>query len=469
VVTGHVAAFSQQQSYTRIATAKRNNHDQTKNAFCRTVSTTTTTHLRALVDIDENAPRDVWSMDEYMVNCGVQRSEGFQLYDSSQESGASAPGMDFGVVTQTDLPAESPVLCVPAGMILSSKEIREGELKGVVEPAEEMLEILGVSEKQFAMFHLFLKILIEYEKGDESPWFPWLNSLPRKYSNGASMTPFCFEVLPPLVASLASAERVKFVNFFNCLQQVRFLSNETKNNKELAKWAYNVVHTRCFGNNNGEGKEEENKRIVPMADMFNHVTDVEVEISFDEEGNCYAYSTRDIPAGSPLRMSYGCSTNPSHLFATYGFMDETSPATFCKIMSIKPTQELRNIGLDFSRMLFYKDTGDITGEVWDVLLYTILEDLEDDDRQTQTAFYNACMQGDEGTKNAIHQQYFPLTSRALQIHVNSFLHQLDELNAKGATYDINEHPRVPIILEHNTFVKETFLRVKNNLDSMVTG
>eukprot|EP00536_Pseudo-nitzschia_multiseries_P008501 jgi/Psemu1/241283/estExt_Genewise1.C_2160028 len=406
-------------------------------------------------------------MDEYMVNCGVQRAEGFQIYDSSEESGASAAGMDFGVLTQTDLPAQSPVLCVPANIILSSKEIREGELKGLVEPAEEMLEILGVSEKQFGMFHLFLKILIEYEKGDESPWFPWLNSLPRRYSNGASMTPYCFECLPPLVASLASQERVKFVNFFNCLQQVRFLSNETKNNKELAKWAYNIVYTRCFGNNDGAGLEDENKRIVPMADMFNHVTETEVDISFDDEGNCYAYTNRDVPAGSPLRMSYGCSTNPSHFFATYGFLDESAPATFCKIMNIPSTKELRNIGLDFSRMLFFKDTGEITEEVWDVLLYTILEDIEDDDRQTQTAFYNACMQGDFETKNAIHQQYFALTSRALQIHVNTFLHELDELNAKAVTKDVNEHPRIPIILKHNAFVRETFMAVKQNLDSMV--
>ena len=282
-----------------------------------------------------------------------------------------------------------------------------------------------------------------------------------------SCSAYCFECLPPLVSALASEERVKFVNFSNCLQQVRFLSSETKNNKELAKWAYNIVYTRAFGNNDGTGKEEDNKRIVPMADMFNHATDTEVQISFDDDGNCYAYTTRDVPAGSPLRMSYGCPTNPSYLFATYGFLDESSPATFCKIMGIQPTQELRNIGLDFSRMLFYKDTGDITEEVWDVLLYTILEDLEDDDRQTQTTFYNACMQGDLDTKNSIHQQYFPLTSRALQIHVNSFLHELDELNNKANTKDINEHPRIPIILEHNAFVKETFLRVKTNLDSMV--
>ena len=278
---------------------------------------------------------------------------------------------------------------------------------------------------------------------------------------------YCFQCLPPLVASLASNERVKFTHFYNSLQQLRFLSEETKEDKELSRWAYNVVYTRAFGNHNSPGMSDPIKRIVPMADMFNHGTDTEVDISFDDEGNCYGYSTTDIPGGSPLRISYGCPTNPSHLFATYGFLDETSPATFCKIMNIESTQELRNIGLDHSRMLFYKDTGEITAEVWDVILYTVLEDIEDDDRQTQRAFYQAYMNGDEGTKNAIHQQYFPMTSRVIQIHVNSFIEQLDQLLDEAARKDINEHPRIPLIIEHNEFVKKTFMNVKANIDSMV--
>lgn len=186
-------------------------------------------------------------------------------------------------------------------------------------------------------------------------------------------------------------------------------------------------------------------------------------MSFDEEGNCNVYTTRDVPAGSPLRMSYGDPTNPSRLFATYGFLDETSPATFCKIMSIQPTPELRDIGFDFSRMLFYKDTGDISEEVWDVMLYQNLSV----DQAEQQAFYNAHMSGDAATKQAIHQKHFLQTSTALKNHVDGFLTQLDELSAKGVGKDVNEHPRLPLILQHNEFVKSTFLTVKARLDPMV--
>merc|ERR1712232_1091290 len=104
--------------------------------------------------------------------------------------------------------------------------------------------------------------------------------------------------------------------------------------------------------------------------MFNHGSDgpTEVQVGYDENENCYVYATRDVPAGSPLRLLYGDPTNPSHLLARYGFLDQSSSATFCKIMISRPSQQMKDMGYDHSRMLFYKDTGGVSQEVWDVLL-----------------------------------------------------------------------------------------------------
>ena len=181
-------------------------------------------------------------------------------------------------------------------------------------------------------------------------------------------------------------------------------------------------------------------------------------LSFDEEGNCYAYTTVDVPAGSPLRISYGDPTNPSHFFARYGFLDESSPATFCKIM-LTPSTQLVNMGYDTSRMLFYKDTGDVSEEVWDVLLYRVLES----DKPNQQTFYEAHMNGDAATKQSMHEHYYGETSAALRDHVDSFLRQLEVLSAKAEGKDYNQHPRLPLILRHNEFVKETFLAVRSHL------
>jgi len=64
------------------------------------------------------------------------------------------------------------------------------------------------------------------------------------------------------------------------------------------------------------------------------------------------------------------------------------------------------------------------------------------------------------------EQYFSYTLDALKEHVNSFLEQLDALQANAQSKDPATHPRVPVILAHNDFVRQTFLAVKANLDTM---
>jgi len=411
-------------------------------------SSSSTSSCLSAIDVREGVGRDVPSMEGWANQCGIQRADGFSL---NTEDG----GVDWFAVATQNMPANSPVLAVPNNVMLTSNAAK-AELGGAASDAADYLARMGAGD-QIPQFYLFLKVLAEFEKGEASPWFPWLNSLPRLYFNSVSMTNFCYECLPPLVFRLARAERSKFDNFVAALQKVNGLNPEIKSDNDIAKWAFNVVCTRAVG----EGNE---KAIVPMADMLNHGTETEVALNFDQNGNCNVYTTRDVPAGTPLRMSYGDPTNPSALFATYGFLDETSPATFCKIMTIQPTPELLDIGYDFSRMLFYKDTGDISQEVWDVVLYAQVLTA---DKAAQQAFHQAHINGDINTKQAIHQQYFPQTANALKEHVDTFLSTLDELGAKADGKDVNEHPRLPLILRHNDFVRQTFLRVKANLDPMV--
>lgn len=443
----------------------------------------------SFIDVDERTQRNIGPFDEWASQCGVQRAEGFRLTQTNPDDQYNQD--DVCAMTDVDLPAGTPVLAIPANMMLTSTN-SQYELEGIsdslnegvpnsdaggVRKAVNMLSRLGAGDT-VPKFYLFLKVLLEYSRGSESPYHPWLDSLPRLYYNSVSMTDFCYECLPPLVFSLSRRERVKFDNFYNALQEIdsRILPEVIKQDKNVvAKWAFNVVHTRCFtgdnngrsgdGNGVGEGSASgAEQKIIPMADFLNHGTETDCEIFYDEEGNCNVFTNRDVPAGSPLRISYGCPTNPSEFFATYGFLDETSPATFCKIMNLQATPEAKTIGLDFSRMLFYKDTGDITSEVWDVLLYS---KVLANDLQTKNAFYHAHVNGDEDTKNAIHQQYMHKTSAELKQHVDTFLEQLDGLSAKADGKDWNEHPRLPLILRHNEFVKTTFQNVKLNLDPMV--
>jgi len=403
-------------------------------------STTRLLAVSTIVDIDERAPRDLPTMSDWASTYGVQRVGGFQL--------TSNDGMDIYAVTTENIPANSPVLYVPSQMILSSN--RAAQEFGRMHDVDSLLESLEVTD-QIRYFYLMVKILVEYEKGQDSPWYPWLNSLPRFYTNGASMTSVCYECLPPFVRSITLKERTNLL----CLdvKKVPFLSDQTKRNKDLIKWAFQVVYTRAFEAQDGSG----DLRIVPLADYFNHGTETEVALMYDGEGNCYAQTTRDVPAGSPLRMSYGDPTNPSFLFARYGFVDETSPAIFCKITIPHVTKELEDMGYSHNRMLFYKENGDVSEEVWDVLLYRLLGDV---DVSQQRQFYTAHMNGDSQTKQAMHQQYWGQTSQKMLDHIDDFLAQLTVLAQKSSGKTSNEHPRLPLITKHNEIVKDTFLKVK---------
>lgn len=55
----------------------------------------------------------------------------------------------------------------------------------------------------------------------------------------------------------------------------------------------------------------------------------------------------------------------------------------------------------------------------------------------------------------------------MKTHVDTLLLELEELKKKTDGKDPNTHPRLPIIMKHNEFVKQTFLKVQARLDPMV--
>mmetsp|Transcript_7159 Transcript_7159/g.21305 ORF Transcript_7159/g.21305 Transcript_7159/m.21305 type:complete len:457 (-) Transcript_7159:72-1442(-) len=412
--------------------------------------------LSTLVDISEDAPRDTVTVREWAAHFGVQTSDGFQLVTGED-------GRDIFAITTQNLPADSPILYAPKEMILTGSGARQ-ELGADAFDAEQRLNRLLTASKasgpdRIPQFYLFLKLLKEYENGDQSPLYPWLNSLPRYYSNGASMTDFCFGCLPPYAGELALTEKTRLSQFIMALSEVPFLSSETIKNADLAKWAFAVVHTRYLNMPNGD------IGLIPMADYFNHNgAETEAYATYDAEGNFYAYSTRDVPAGHPLRICYADPTNQSHLLARYGFLDESCPATFCKIIVHNPSPELIDMGYDHSKMLFYKDTGEISQEVWDVLLY---QELGSRNREHQQAFYDAHVAGDFATKQQYHQHYLPQTLKTLLKHVDYLLIELEELSQNSWRKDVERHPRLPLIMRHNDLVRNIFERVGETLDGMM--
>ena len=134
-----------------------------------------------VVDITEGVKRDISGMEEWTVQSGVQRADGVELVQNKAENGD-----DWSVRTKQDIPTGTPVVFVPTQAVMTSWQAQQ-EFGSALEEAELHLTEANLAD-QIPTFRLFVKVLSEYEKGDESPWFPWLNAMPRAYYNGASMT-----------------------------------------------------------------------------------------------------------------------------------------------------------------------------------------------------------------------------------------------------------------------------------------
>lgn len=66
-------------------------------------------------------------------------------------------------------------------------------------------------------------------------------------------------------------------------------------------------------------------------------------------------------------------------------------------------------------------------------------------------------------EQAYRDRYYENVREALIYHVNTFLEELGQLSNQAAGKDLSAHPCLPLIRRHNEFMRETFLRVRENL------
>ena len=85
--------------------------------------------------------------------------------------------------------------------------------------------------------------------------------------------------------------------------------NLKRHPRDFCLWAYHIAYTRGVEVATADGGVD--VRLVPLADYFDHGSDAtEIAPHYDDRGNYCAYTTCDVPAGSPLRVSYADSSTP---------------------------------------------------------------------------------------------------------------------------------------------------------------
>jgi len=402
-----------------------------------------------------SAERQVYEFQDWAFQCGVQAQDGFYLAQDMIDGNE-----DWSLVTSEGGAQGSSFLSIPAQMILSSA-VLEQEFDGYVDPmAFGMLKQKGYTHL-IPKFFLFLKLCMEYEQGENSMYYPWMASFPKKWNTAVAMDSFCLSCLPSKLKTICLEEREQLDAFREALQSFEYVSPETKNNDEVMKFIYNVVNTRSWPIM--EGSDVYN--IVPVADFLNHGYRDNVELRYDEDGNCEVILIEDVSPGEPLTLSYGEPTNPAKFLAKYGFLNDDAPATYCKLLISAPSAKLKEIGYDPSKMLFYTEDGGVSQEVWDAVLFSTLERTPGA-ADAKNAFYEAYMNEDYETKMAIHQHFQGETVNTLLEHVNKILKEVQDLTDKMYQFNSERHPRLPLLLRHHALVTSTFIKVREYLLSI---
>jgi len=159
-------------------------------------------------------------------------------------------------------------------------------------------------------------LLQERDRGNKSWWFPYIDVLPKKFTN----IPLFFEdhELAELKGSIA-LQKIKDrhdslrMEYENLCEHVSQMSQWTYND---FVWARLVVITRIFGLLINGVKTD---GLVPMADMINHKRPRQTRWTFNQEKDGFVISAlQDFESGCEIFDSYGRKCN-SRFFVNYGF------------------------------------------------------------------------------------------------------------------------------------------------------
>eukprot|EP00957_Ditylum_brightwellii_P157795 12010149-Ditylum_brightwellii.AAC.1 len=119
------------------------------------------------------------------------------------------------------------------------------------------------------------------------------------------------------------------------------------------------------------------------------------------------------------------------------FLDKLSPATLFELTPFHINEELQNIGYAHHIILFFRDSSDASQEVWDILLYQVVnENFE----QNQKDSYEAHMNGEHGMKQSIYEQYLSQKMANCLDHIDLFLYQHVDLSEKTYGKSVDDHP-----------------------------
>ena len=374
----------------------------------------------------------------------------------------------------------SVLLSIPQRLVFTSAEIKtelSSDDDSCLQEALASLHKEELGDQIEDEFLVFLKLLKEVDRCDESDWHGWIECLPRDFHTGVCFSATEMDCLPSFSRQLADFELKKLAAFGRCADQAKNLwETQQKFNEDeeqratLYQWAYNVVYSRCWkAADDLEGSCE----LVPIGDLFNHKEPasvaVDVNLSNKEDGSIDFVLQADMETPQFLSLSYGV-TNPHRALVMFGFVDESMPSVFSQVVFPDASQEHIEMGCnDRDRMVYTARDGGISETVFGSVLYALLGSQPEE----QKLLHEAHMKQDAATKKQLYAKYLLEIAFTLKNHVDGTLQELKEkekaieeaaeLRALTGELGVN----LVLIQRHNAFLQSVFEKTQIRLTTIV--
>lgn len=380
------------------------------------------------------------------------------------ESDDSENDDNIGLELKESVEPGTVLLKVPFKVVFDAHRIRtELEEKDPVkvQVALAKLEESGMSQHVEGFF-IFLQVWKSCKEGDASPWSPYIQSLPRNFVQFSETEKSC---LPFYAKYIADFQEQKLKAFCHAAVESGLVEATTSSDDEDARFAFCAVCSRFWKTTSTEegtaalmkGTATENpdtpstSELVPVGDMFNHKEPPNVGIAHDGEYVCFYYKgSQDGNVDcKDLFITYGQPSNAHRFMGIFGFVPsaEDMPNVWSHVVyQNNPYSD------DVEKMTFRTSDGDVPKQVWDAVLYELLEPKHPPNEPPIFSDMH-------------HTKYKTYTADILKGQIDRQLEELAALRQRIQMIEAlgTSNSNIGLIRYHNEFLTDVFEKASKNV------
>ncbi|KAK6169226.1 hypothetical protein SNE40_020314 [Patella caerulea] len=258
--------------------------------------------------------REEKCLGQWMRQYGMKKN-GLKLWDF--------PATGRGLMATQKINSGDIIISVPHHLLITIDTVLTSQIGPALKQSKPKLSL----QQSLALF-----ILLERDKGNNSLWRTYINTIPKDFTTPGYFIADCNNVL----GRLKNSVQIHITKLRKAYKQCqtfceKYLSDNLINlTFESFRWAWYAVNSRsiyyktecCFLE-----EEDSNMALAPFLDLLNHSTDAKTDAGFNVVNNCYEIRTsNNYKKYDQVFISYGPHDNHK-LFLEYGFILPNNPHT----------------------------------------------------------------------------------------------------------------------------------------------